>query len=112
MGTDEGSKLPTVRLLDFLLDLANRAGIPQIEPEGDHLERDKCNILFPVTAKREYVDGVEEEVWKVAVFYDGGEFDYIESFITPEGKEIDWFDFPWHSEEYRAFGGWSPADGA
>ena len=109
MGTDEAPKLPTVRLLDFLLDLANRAGIPPKEPKGDHLEHDKCNTLFPVTAKREYHDGVMEEAWKVAVFYDGGMFDYIDSFITPSGAEIDCFEFPWQSEEYQALVRWTPS---
>lgn len=105
METDAAPKLPTVRLLDFLLDLANRAGIPPKAPENELW----TTKLFSVVAQREYADGeVRDEVWEVAVFYDGGEFDYIEYFATPEGKEVDWFDFPWHSEEYQTFWNWRP----
>ena len=32
--------------------------------------------------------------WQVVIFYDCGELDYIDSFITPEGEEIDFWDWP------------------
>lgn len=32
--------------------------------------------------------------WKVSFFYDGDELDYIDHFVTPDGKKIDFWDWP------------------
>lgn len=32
--------------------------------------------------------------WKVVIFYDDGELDYIDSFTTPRGETIDFWDWP------------------
>ena len=32
--------------------------------------------------------------WKFSIFYDCGELDYIDHFVTPAGHEIDFWDWP------------------
>lgn len=32
--------------------------------------------------------------WRVVVFYDVGELDYIEYFVTPDGEKINFWDWP------------------
>ena len=32
--------------------------------------------------------------WKVSIFYDCGELDYIDKFVTPSGHEINFWDWP------------------
>lgn len=100
-----GGKVKRVRLIDFLMDLVERANIPKEQPEGT--EGIWTTEEFPVTAKREYADGeIREEIWKVVVFYDVGELDYIEHFVDPEGRVLDWWAFPWHSEEHQRLLAW------
>jgi hypothetical protein len=61
---------------DFLLGLVDRANIPR---EVNGLE----------TSKKFEVEG-----WHIGVFYDCGELDYIEYFITPEGEKVDFWKWP------------------
>ena len=32
--------------------------------------------------------------WKVVIFYDCGELDYIDHFVTPDGTDIEFWDLP------------------
>jgi hypothetical protein len=54
---------------EYLKQLAISANLPLIEWDQDVFE---CN------------DG-----WKVRVFYDAGDYDYIDSWIAPDGTVID-----------------------
>lgn len=47
------------------------------------------------------------EGWKVVVFYDCGGFDYLDSFISPDGKVIDFWDWP-ESSDRQTLVDWSP----
>jgi hypothetical protein len=46
--------------------------------------------------------------WKVVVFYDCGGFDYIDSFVSPDGKTIDFWDWPESSDKQKLVN-WSPS---
>lgn len=69
---------------DFLLGLLEGIEIP------DHNEVDACEVAFPCR------DG-----WKVIVFYDVGELDYIDSFVSPTGEEIDFWLWPESEDKQR-----------
>lgn len=45
--------------------------------------------------------------WKLVVFYDCNSFDYIDHFISPEGKVIDFWDWP-ESYDRQKLVNWSP----
>lgn len=64
--------------LGRLLDIAHSTGAP--------------DTLDPGTFETITFDALNG--WKVAIFYDGGELDYIEHFITPTGKLVDFWDWP------------------
>ena len=79
-------RLPIVK---ELVAIAESAHIPLVEPE---------NSCWTFDAK----DG-----WRVLVFYDGGEFDYIEQFISPSGEPVDFWDWP-DCPERQALINWRP----
>lgn len=62
---------------DFLLGLLERVEIPASHSESADVTID-CR------------DG-----WKVVIFYDCGDLDYIDSFISPDGERIEWW---WDAE--------------
>lgn len=62
---------------DFLLDLIIPGSIP-LSHGGDC-----CDVSFHGR------DG-----WMVNVFYDVGELDYINHFTDPQGREINFWDWP------------------
>ena len=80
--------------VDQLVRIANRANIPAITNHpGD----------FTFTWKG----------WQVVCFYDcaeGGEFDYIDHFSTPKGREIDFWDWE-YGEDRDRLKNWRPAPG-
>jgi hypothetical protein len=45
--------------------------------------------------------------WKAVVFYDCGQFDYIDSFISPEGVVLDFWDWPDTTEKQMLID-WNP----
>lgn len=61
-----------------LLDVARSANPPDYVENGVHENRE-----FPAR------DG-----WRVVIFYDGGDLDYIDSFISPAGEVIDFWNWP------------------
>lgn len=63
---------------EFLLSLLDGVDIPDgIEPgEWDTKEFDLANG------------------WKVSIFYDCGDLDYINYFVTPNGKILDFWHWP------------------
>jgi hypothetical protein len=62
---------------DMLLDIADSTNAPgeNDDPWG--------SVIF---------DGKDE--WKVSIFYDCGELDYIEHFVAPDGEIIDFWKWP------------------
>jgi len=64
-----------------LLEIAESANVP------DTQLNDSPNWCTDVIFKAR--DG-----WKVVIFYDCGELDYISSFINPNGIIIDFWDWP------------------
>lgn len=44
--------------------------------------------------------------WTVVLFYDCGELDYIDHFISPSGEKISFWDWP-DSEEKNILMGWT-----
>jgi hypothetical protein len=40
--------------------------------------------------------------WTVVIFYDGDELDYIDHFTTPDGQEIDFWDWP-EEDEWKKY---------
>lgn len=63
---------------DFLLGLAEECNPPQGHPVND-------------SATMEFVTAGG---WTVVFFYDAGDLDYIEKFISPEGDEVDFWAWP------------------
>ena len=41
-----------------------------------------------------HVEFEAKDNWKVVIFYDCGNLDYIDHFITPDGEIIDYWDWP------------------
>lgn len=39
--------------------------------------------------------------WKVSMFYDCGDLDYIEHFVSPSGKIVDFWDWPASPDRMR-----------
>ena len=77
-----------------LVAIAEAAHLPAKAPtDGDRIWTTE---VFPAK------DG-----WKVAVFYDVDEFNYIERFVTPEGNVIDFWDWP-DCPERQALIDWRP----
>lgn len=64
----------------FLLEIAESANPPDAPPTP---EDDFCEVTFPARGG-----------WQVVIFYDGGDLDYIDHFITPEGVKLE----PWDRE--------------
>jgi hypothetical protein len=64
-----------------LLELAEDVAPPEEQPS------DSDNWCTDVVFKA--ADG-----WKVVIFYDCGELDYISHFVAPGGKEIDFWEWP------------------
>ena len=71
-----------------LLEIAESVNPPNEQPEGSD---NWCTDA----------EFVAENGWKVFIFYDCGELDYIAHFITPDGEEIDFWEWaeehPWKS---------------
>lgn len=44
--------------------------------------------------------------WKVVIFYDCGDLDYIDSFVTPDGVEIDFWKWDVRHPDRRTLMGW------
>ena len=63
-------------LYALILKVLNGAKIPKSAPDANILD-----FVF------DSIDG-----WKVAVFYDGGYFDYVDYVITPDGAILDFWD--------------------
>lgn len=63
-----------------LLSMADAANVPDDHPNPD---------WWPSEVEFELSDG-----WKMAVFYDVGDLDYIEHFVAPDGQIIDFWDWP------------------
>lgn len=61
---------------EFLLSLLDGAEIPKESEEW-------CDVTIPIR------DG-----WKVIIFYDCGELDYIEGFVDPSGMVVNFWDWP------------------
>jgi hypothetical protein len=73
---------------EYLISIAETASIPPISYE-----------LWPwriFDAK---------EGWKVMVYYDVDELDYIDHFVTPDGQQIDIWEWP-ESDEKALITGW------
>lgn len=68
------------------------------------------NVPIPVSSESD--DGlIEFEIsdgWKVVVFYDCGGFDYVDSFVSPEGETIDFWYWPESSDRQKLID-WSPS---
>jgi hypothetical protein len=81
-------------LLGFLRSIENGQRVPtKILPmpcRFDYLSLHYGNVDFHVS------DG-----WVMTVFFDCGEFDYIDSIRTPEGKRFDYDDFSEAIRNYR-----------
>ena len=60
---------PKVGLVERLVAIAESANIPFVEGEG-------------LVAQDSFQ---AKDGWQVNVFYDGGEFDYIDEFLAPNG---------------------------
>lgn len=60
----------------FLIDIANSCCAPAHEPDDGAF------------GDREFL---AKDGWKVVVFYDSGDLDYIDSFVSPSGEKIDMF---------------------
>lgn len=63
--------------VDMLLDIADSTNAPDVNGEW------YCGEMFDAK------DG-----WKVSIFYDCGELDYIEYFVAPDGEVIDFWKLP------------------
>lgn len=74
---------------DFLLGLLAGIDIPE--------HSDEMTPLISIN------DG-----WKVCVFYDCGELDYIEYFVAPDGSIVDFWEWP-DSDDQRRLIGWRGA---
>ena len=79
-------------LVRKLVAIAESAHIPIKEPDNELWTTE----LFDA-----------QDGWKVKVFYDGGEFDYIEEFFNAEGHLVDFWDWPDCSER-QALMNWRP----
>jgi hypothetical protein len=66
-----------------LLELAESVNPPDEQPNDSS---DWCGDKEFVTDKG----------WKVIIFYDCGELDYISHFITPDGEELDFWEWDEH----------------
>jgi hypothetical protein len=78
----------------FLLEIAESANPPENQP-GD--SEDWCGD----------VEMLARDGWKVTFFYDCGELDYIDHFISPDGELIDvWPDTPFQGEEWLPTMNW------
>jgi hypothetical protein len=78
----------------FLLEIASSAAPPDTQP-GD--SPDWCgDVTLPAR------DG-----WKVCFFYDCGDLDYIDHFVTPEGEKLDVFADGYQSEQWPPVMCWS-----
>ena len=40
--------------------------------------------------------------WKVIIFHDCGELDYIDHFVSPDGEIIDFWDWPVEEDFYNS----------
>jgi hypothetical protein len=70
----------------FLLDIAHSAAPPKTQPCDSP---DWCgDVTLPA------LDG-----WKVCFFYDCGELDYIDHFVTPEGEKLEVWPNDYQSEQ-------------
>jgi hypothetical protein len=70
---------------DFLLGLLKGIHIPEnIEP-GEFRD----------------VEIQVQDGWKVDVFYDCGELDFINHFISPDGTQVDFWDWPESDDKSR-----------
>lgn len=63
---------------EFLLSLLEGVGIPDGIDAGDG-----------GTREFDLADG-----WKVSIFYDCGDLDYIDHFVSPSGKVVDFWNWP------------------
>ena len=75
--TDEHSGALDCYAASFLLGLLMPGTIPDNNDSDVDLVEFECR------------DG-----WKVSVFYDVGELDYIDHFVSPDGTVIDFWDWP------------------
>ena len=75
---DECSRACGCYAASFLLSLLEGVDIPNYIEPGEFLD-------VEITAR----DG-----WKVDVFYDCGELDYINHFISPKGEVVNFWDWP------------------
>lgn len=71
----------TEEWVDRLLAMADAADIP-MQPPG--------NDCFMWTDKDFDLPGG----WKISVFYDVGDLDYINHFVAPDGTVIDFWEWP------------------
>jgi len=70
---------------DFLFGLLEGVDIPDDIGAGEFEDR-----TFEIR------DG-----WKVVIFYDCGELDYIDHFETPDGTEVDFWEWPESADRTR-----------
>jgi len=52
------------------------------------------------------VEFIAKDGWKVIFFYDCGELDYIDSFVTPEGMRLEVFVNGYQSEQWPPVMNW------
>lgn len=70
---------------DFLLGLIDGIVIPENIGPGEFRD----------------VEFLVRDGWKVDVFYDCGELDYINHFVSPEGERIDFWGWPESKDKSR-----------
>lgn len=71
----------TEEWVDRLIAMADASGIPDSSPpDADWMWTD--------------VDFDLPDGWKMTVFYDGGDVDYIDHFVAPDGTVIDFWEWP------------------
>lgn len=78
----------------FLLDIASSANPPNVQPYNSGVW---CGEVV-LNAR----DG-----WKVCFFYDAGQLDYIDYFITPEGEKLNVWPDHYISEQWPPVMNWS-----
>ena len=72
-----------------LLEIAESTNAPEYLPE------DSSDCWSDVTFEA-------KNGWKVVIFYDGTELDYIDHFIKPDGKIINFWDWPDEPDYYNS----------
>ncbi len=79
--------------LEFLLSLADEINPP-------------AKIDDAAFGNREFICS---NGWRVTFFYDGGDLDYIDHFASPDGRVIDFWDWPDDLPERDVLINWRPA---